>query len=60
MFQPFLGIGEASNKIVGKIKMGPDTLANIEGHWDQEIFIKDKATGVSLHLKTLLRTGEHV
>ena len=47
-FQPFLGIGEISNKITGKIKMGSDTLANIDGHWDQDIFIKDKATGVSL------------
>ena len=47
-FQPFLGIGEISNKITGKIKMGSDTLANIDGHWDQDIFIKDKATGVSI------------
>ena len=45
-FQPFLGIGEISNKITGKIKMGSDTLANLDGHWDQDIFIKDKATGV--------------
>ena len=44
--QPFLGIGEASNKIHGKIKMGGDTLATIDGHWDQDIYIKDKATGV--------------
>ena len=28
--------------------MGSDTLANIDGHWDQDIFIKDKATGVSV------------
>ncbi|XP_052245165.1 oxysterol-binding protein-related protein 8-like isoform X3 [Dreissena polymorpha] len=45
--KPFLGIGEASNRISGKIKMGSDTLASIEGHWDQEIYIKDKATGES-------------
>lgn len=45
--KPFLGIGEASNKITGKIKMGSDTLANLDGHWDQDIFIKDKTTGES-------------
>lgn len=49
-FQPFLGIGEASNRIVGKIKMGSDTLAHLEGHWDQEIYIKDKTTGVCIFL----------
>ncbi|KAJ8298836.1 hypothetical protein KUTeg_022896 [Tegillarca granosa] len=43
--KPFLGSGEASNKIVGKLKMGTDTLATFEGHWDQEIYIKDKLTG---------------
>ncbi|XP_041365973.1 oxysterol-binding protein-related protein 8-like isoform X2 [Gigantopelta aegis] len=40
--KPFLGSGEASNRIVGKLKVGTDTLATIEGHWDQEIFIKEK------------------
>ena len=48
LFQPFLGIGEVSNKITGKIKMGSDTLAHLDGHWDQDIFIKDKATGVGV------------
>ena len=46
-FQPFLGSGEASNRIVGKLKLGNETLATLDGHWDQEVFIKDKATGVS-------------
>lgn len=45
--KPFLGIGEASNRIVGKLKMGSDTLAHIEGHWDQQIYIKDKTLGES-------------
>lgn len=40
--KPFLGSGEASNRIVGRIKMGSDTLAVIEGHWDQDVYIKDK------------------
>ncbi|WAR01982.1 OSBL8-like protein, partial [Mya arenaria] len=45
--KPFLGIGEASNKIHGKIKMGGDTLASLDGHWDRDIYIKDKTTGES-------------
>ena len=44
--QPFLGIGEASNRVTGKLKLGGETLATIDGKWDQEIYIKDKATGV--------------
>jgi hypothetical protein len=43
--KPFLGTGEASNKIAGKIKLGGETLATIDGKWDQEIFIKDKPSG---------------
>lgn len=39
-------MGEASNKIIGKLKVGSDTLATLEGHWDQEIYIRDRATGV--------------
>ena len=50
LFQPFLGIGEVSNKISGKIKMGQDTLAYLDGHWDQDIFIKDKATEVRIKI----------
>nr|XP_022335054.1 oxysterol-binding protein-related protein 8-like isoform X4 [Crassostrea virginica] len=45
--KPFLNMGEASNKIIGKLKVGSDTLATLEGHWDQEIYIRDRATGES-------------
>ncbi|ESO91605.1 hypothetical protein LOTGIDRAFT_217357 [Lottia gigantea] len=45
--KPFLGSGEASNKVSGKIKVGSDTLCHIDGHWDQEILIKDKTSGES-------------
>ena len=48
VFQPFLGSGEASNKVTGKIKLGEETLATIDGKWDQEVNIKDKYTGVSI------------
>lgn len=42
--KPFLGSGEASNRIYGKVKFGHETLANIEGHWDDEIFIREKSS----------------
>ncbi|KAL3841612.1 hypothetical protein ACJMK2_019727 [Sinanodonta woodiana] len=45
--KPFLGIGEASNKIAGKFKVGSDTLATLEGYWDNEVYFKDKMTGES-------------
>lgn len=43
--KPFLGGAEYSNLCVGKIKLGKETLANVEGHWDEVIKIKDKKTG---------------
>ncbi|XP_074660916.1 oxysterol-binding protein-related protein 8-like isoform X3 [Tubulanus polymorphus] len=45
--KPFLGAGEHANKISGKIKLGSETLATLDGHWDAEVFIKDKMTGES-------------
>lgn len=47
-FQPFLGSCEASNRIVGKLKCGSDTIATLDGRWDQEIHYKDKNTGVRI------------
>ncbi|GAB6031098.1 Oxysterol-binding protein- protein 8 [Chamberlinius hualienensis] len=42
--KPFLGGPESTNVVVGKIRLGKETLATIDGHWDQEIFITDKRT----------------
>ncbi|XP_037949882.1 oxysterol-binding protein-related protein 8 isoform X2 [Teleopsis dalmanni] len=39
--RPFLGGSDHTNLVVGKIKLGKETLASIQGHWDSEIFIKD-------------------
>ncbi|KAI1282071.1 Oxysterol-binding protein-related protein 8 [Halotydeus destructor] len=44
--KPFLGGSEYSNLLVGKIKLGKETLASVDGHWDVSIKIKDKKTGV--------------
>ena len=43
--KPFLGGNDYCNLVVGKIKLGKETLATLEGHWDTEIAIKDKKTG---------------
>jgi len=45
-FQPFLGGGEFTNAVSGRIMLGKETLVTIHGHWDEEITIKDKRTGV--------------
>uniref|UniRef100_A0A8C6V6I3 Oxysterol-binding protein n=1 Tax=Neogobius melanostomus TaxID=47308 RepID=A0A8C6V6I3_9GOBI len=43
--RPFLGSSDCVNQILGKIKLGKEVLATLEGHWDSEIFINDKKTG---------------
>ncbi|XP_049616861.1 oxysterol-binding protein-related protein 8 isoform X3 [Syngnathus scovelli] len=43
--KPFLGSSDSVNQISGKIKLGKEVLATLEGHWDSEIFINDKKTG---------------
>jgi len=41
-----LGSDEACNRIVGRIKLGSETLATLEGHWDQDVYIHDKRSEV--------------
>ncbi|XP_043963578.1 oxysterol-binding protein-related protein 8 isoform X1 [Gambusia affinis] len=43
--KPFLGSSDCVNQISGKIKLGKEVLATLEGHWDSEIFVNDKKTG---------------
>lgn len=43
--KPFLGGSEYTNLMTGKIKLGKETLAAINGHWDGEIKIKDSRSG---------------
>ncbi|XP_067122060.1 oxysterol-binding protein-related protein 8 isoform X6 [Centruroides vittatus] len=43
--RPIFGGSELCNLITGKIKLGKETLATIEGHWDNEIYFRDKRTG---------------
>nr|XP_023692546.1 oxysterol-binding protein-related protein 8 isoform X2 [Paramormyrops kingsleyae] len=44
--KPFLGSNDSVNQICGKIKLGKEVLATLEGHWDSEVFISDKKTGL--------------
>nr|XP_006812325.1 PREDICTED: oxysterol-binding protein-related protein 8-like [Saccoglossus kowalevskii] len=43
--KPLLGSSDNVNHIVGKIKLGKETIATIDGKWDGEVYIKDKRTG---------------
>ncbi|XP_058720989.1 oxysterol-binding protein-related protein 8-like isoform X3 [Poecile atricapillus] len=45
--KPFLGNNDSVNQISGRIKLGKEVLALLEGHWDSEVIISDKKTGVS-------------
>lgn len=54
--KPFLGGPEQTNCIFGRLKLGKETLATIEGYWDGIIYIKDRRTGVSSRiLKTKVK-----
>ncbi|KAH6934797.1 hypothetical protein HPB50_000937 [Hyalomma asiaticum] len=41
---PFLGGPELCNLVTGKLKLGKETLYLIQGHWDGQIFLRDKKT----------------
>ncbi|XP_064417822.1 oxysterol-binding protein-related protein 8 isoform X1 [Latimeria chalumnae] len=42
--KPFLGSNDSVNQISGKIKLGKEVLATLEGQWDTEVIIHDKKT----------------
>lgn len=42
--KPFLGGSEYTNLVTGRLKLGKETLATINGHWDGDIKIKDSRT----------------
>ncbi len=44
--KPFLGGSDSMNAISGKIKLGRETLADIDGHWDGPMYLTDRQTGV--------------
>lgn len=42
------------NLISGRLKLGKETLATIDGFWDGEIKIKDRRTGVRVLICSLV------
>ncbi|CAN9498790.1 unnamed protein product [Ophioblennius macclurei] len=44
--KPFFGGACSVNQISGKIFMGEELLATVDGHWDGEVFIHEKRTGL--------------
>lgn len=45
--KPFFGSEDQCNLVVGKLRLGNETLGAIEGHWDSQIWYKDKRKGES-------------
>ncbi|XP_035520824.1 oxysterol-binding protein-related protein 5 [Morone saxatilis] len=43
--KPFLGGACSVNQISGKISVGDELLATVDGHWDSEVFIHEKRSG---------------
>uniref|UniRef100_A0A667XFK9 Oxysterol binding protein like 5 n=1 Tax=Myripristis murdjan TaxID=586833 RepID=A0A667XFK9_9TELE len=43
--KPFLGGSCSVNQISGKIHVGEELLATVDGHWDSEVFIHEKRSG---------------
>uniref|UniRef100_A0A669F331 Oxysterol-binding protein n=1 Tax=Oreochromis niloticus TaxID=8128 RepID=A0A669F331_ORENI len=43
--KPFLGGSGSVNQINGKIFVGEEVLATVDGHWDNEVFIHEKRSG---------------
>lgn len=43
--KPFLGSSDLCNLVTGRIRLGNETLGTIEGHWDSDIYYKDKRIG---------------
>lgn len=53
--KPFLGGSEYTNLVTGRLKLGKETLATINGHWDGPINIKDSRNND----ETVLFTPSH-
>ncbi|XP_057693834.1 oxysterol-binding protein-related protein 5 [Corythoichthys intestinalis] len=43
--KPFLGGPCSVNQISGKISVGDELAATVDGHWDSEVFIQEKRSG---------------
>ncbi|KAF7224781.1 oxysterol-binding protein-related protein 5 isoform X2 [Nothobranchius furzeri] len=43
--KPFLGGSASVNLICGKILVGDELMATVDGHWDSEVFLHEKRSG---------------
>lgn len=48
--KPLFGGSDMTNCIAGKIKLGKETLFTIDGHWDSDIYVKNKKLNEELLL----------
>ena len=55
--RPFLGGGEFTNAISGKIRLSKETLVTVDGHWDDCVTMKDKKTGVSSNFPKVFKAA---
>ncbi|TRY77596.1 hypothetical protein DNTS_024420, partial [Danionella cerebrum] len=55
--KPFLGSSCNVNQISGKIRMGEDILATVDGHWDNKVLLTEKKTG---HQEVLWNPGADI
>ncbi|GCB64243.1 hypothetical protein scyTo_0000255 [Scyliorhinus torazame] len=46
--KPFLGGSDTVNQITGKITLEDEVQATLEGHWDRDVCIHEKKTGLSV------------
>ncbi|XP_013861037.1 oxysterol-binding protein-related protein 5 isoform X2 [Austrofundulus limnaeus] len=43
--KPFLGGSGSVNQVSGKIFLGEELMATVDGHWDSEVFIQERRSG---------------
>ena len=48
--RPFLGGGELTNAVSGRLKLGNETLATLDGHWDEKVVFKVNNWGEKIFL----------
>lgn len=56
--KPFLGGSELCNNVIGKIKLGKETLCTLDGHWDSVMKVKDKRTSQEVVLWSALEEAK--
>ena len=53
VWQPFLSGYDANNLVSGKLRLGKETLATLQGHWDSSMSLTSAKTGDTEDLWTV-------